>query len=160
VYPRVFESTESDNEDDDNVQPFEALSEQGKIDRARGGLRFKYNVPEEDFRAVNFAIEVGRYAIPPVRKIDKEDHADICTAIRKRKEADAARALVLVQQAQSSDKSKALSQVEQLVFVQCKAMVRFRTAFDMDMRKRMFQLLTARGDNWWDKHNSSALARI
>jgi hypothetical protein len=40
------------------------------------------------------------------------------------------------------------------------AMVQFRGPYEMDMRKRMFQLLTGRGENWWDKHRSSALARM
>ena len=50
--------------------------------------------------------------------------------------------------------------MEKLVFLQCKAMLHFRTFYEIDLRKRMFQLLTGRGENWWEKNNKSALARM
>jgi hypothetical protein len=158
VYGVIRPRVESDGEDEDVA--FDALSEKEQINRARATLKFNFNIPDADVRAVDFAIEVGRYTIPPRGKLLAEDRLDLCAAIRKRKEVDAVRALQLVQQAQASDKSKAVSNVEKLVFVQCKAMVHFRTPYEMDLRRRMFQLLTGRGDNWWDKHNKTALARM
>ena len=123
-------------------------------------LRFKYNISDADVRAVDFAIEVARYTVPPHGKISDGDRGDLCAAIRKRKEVDAARALVIVQQAQASNKAVALSTAEKLVFVQVKAMVQFRSPFQADVRKRIYQLLTGRSENWWDKHHSSALASM
>ena len=72
----------------------------------------------------------------------------------------AVRALQLVQQAQASNKKLAMANAEKLAYVQCKAMVHFRTPYEPDVRKRMFQLLTGRGENWWEKNHKSALARI
>jgi hypothetical protein len=75
----------------------------------------------------------------------------------KRTELEAARALQIVQQAQASNKAVTLSTAGKLVFVQVNAMVTFRVAFEMDMRKRINQLLIGRGENWWAKHNASTL---
>jgi hypothetical protein len=151
----VVVSMDSDDEDE-----FEALPENERIDRARGMLQFKFNITDADVRAVDFAIDVARYTVPPHGRISNEDQADLCAAIRKRKEADAARALVIVQQAQSSNKAVVLSTAEKLVFVQVKAMVAFRNPFQVDLRKRIYQLLSGRSENWWDKHHSRALASM
>ena len=70
------------------------------------------------------------------------------------------RALVIVQQAQAWNKAVALSTAENLVFVQVKAMLQFRNRFDPDVRKRIYQLLSRRSENWWDKHHSRALASM
>jgi hypothetical protein len=148
------------DDDEEEATAFEALPESEQIKRACTNLKFNFGIPDEDVSAVDFAIEVGRYTIPPVGRLDREDHEDLCKAIRKRKEPQAVRALQLVEQAQASDKKLALSNVEKLMFLQAKAMVQFRGPYEMDLRKRMFQLLTARGENWWEKNNKSALARI
>ena len=159
VYGFTARRVDSDDDGDDDVA-FEALPEKDQIKRALGTLKFNFKIPDADVSAVDFAIEVGRYMIPPVGRLDREDHEDLCKAIRKRKEPQAVRALQLVQQAQAWDKKLALSNVEKLMFLQAKAMVQFRGPCEMDLRKRMFQLLTARGENWWEKNNKSALARI
>jgi hypothetical protein len=145
----------TDSDDDD-----EELDENARIDRARRMLLFKYAITDADVRAVDFAIEVARYTLAPYGKISSDDQADLCAAIRKRKEADAARALVIVQQAQASNKAVALSTAEKLIFIQVKAMVNFRNRFQPDVRKRIYQLLSGRSENWWDKHNVRALASM
>jgi hypothetical protein len=84
----------------------------------------------------------------------------VCNAIRGSKKTEAARALQLVQQALDSDKTVALSTVEKLIFVQSKAMTQFRHRYEVDIRGRVFQALTGRSRNWWDKHHSGALAKM
>jgi hypothetical protein len=153
VAPRV------DSDDDEEVA-FEALPENAQIVRARAKLLFDFKIPDEDLRAVDFAVEVARCVVPPYAAIDDEHRADLCAAIRKRTEPDAVRALFLVQQAHASSKLVALSVWEKMFFVQAKAMVNFRNRFDTDIRKRVFQILSVRGENWWDKHHARALARI
>ena len=145
-----------DSDDDED----EEMDENARIDKARRMLRFKYNISDADVRAVDFAIDVARYAIPPYGKITDAERAELCAAIRKRKEAEAVRALVIVQQAQAASKAVALSTAEKLVFVQVKAMINFRNRFETDVRKRIYQLLSGRSDNWWDKHHTSALATM
>ena len=132
----VIVAMDSDDEEE------EEMDENARIDRARRMLLFKYNISEADVRAVDFAIDVARYTLPPFGKITAADQADLCAAIRKRKEAEAARALLLVQQAQASSKAVALSTAEKLIFVQVKAMLNFRSRFEPDVRKRIYQILT------------------
>ena len=55
--------------DSDDEDEFEALPENERIDRARGMLHFKFNISDADVRAVDFAIEVARYTVPPHGKI-------------------------------------------------------------------------------------------
>ena len=146
--------------DDEEEVAFEALPEKEQIVRARAKLRFNFKILDEDLRAVDFAVEVARYVVPPYAAIHDEHRADLCAAIRKRTEPDAARALFLVQKAHASSKLLALSVWEKMFFVQAKAMVNFRNRFDTDIRKRVFQMLSVRGNDWWDKHHASALARM
>ena len=119
-----------------------------------------YNISDADVHAVEFAIEVARYTLAPYGKITDAERAELCAAIRKRKEAEAARALVIVQQAQAANKAVALSTAEKLIFVRVKAMINFRNRFEPDVRKRIYQILSGRSDNWWDKHHTSALAKM
>jgi hypothetical protein len=139
---------------------FEALSDKERADRARATLRFKYNITDADVQAVDLAIEVARNTVPPFGKIDKYDQADMCTAIRKRTDVHAARALQIVEQAQRSNKAVALSTAEKLVFIQVKAMVTFRNNFETDVRKRIYQALSGRSEKWWEKHHTHGLANM
>ena len=148
----VIVAMDSDDEEE------EELGESAQINRARRMLLFKCNISEADVRATDFAIDVARCTLPPFGKITGADQADLCAAIRKRKEAEAARALLLVQQAQASNKAVALSTAEKVIFVQVKAMLNFPNRFEPDVRKRIYHILNGRSEYWWAKHNASALA--
>jgi len=132
------------------------------IDQARRNLRFKFVISDADVRAADFAIELARAKVRPYGTLTRTDQMELCAALRRRSSgnADAARALSLVQQAQASNKALELSTEEKLLLVQVKAMVSFRNPFEVDLRKRIFILLTGRSDNWWAKSSAKALSRI
>jgi hypothetical protein len=113
-----------------------------------------------DMRAVNLAIDVARYTLHPHGKVTEVHRDGLCAAIRKRTEPDAVRALWIVQQAQTSNKAVALSPMEKLIFKQVKDMIFFKTRYEADVRKRIFQLLSGRSENWWDKNHMRAQATI
>jgi hypothetical protein len=131
--------------------------------QARNNLRFKYKVKDEDFRAIDLAIETAMRKVPngTTTLLNDSDHQVVIDALRKRTDdQDAVRALQLVQQALASDKKKELSIAEQLVFVQVMGMRNYIGMYGRDRRVTMFLTLTGRSLNWWDKHHYNGLARI
>jgi hypothetical protein len=137
--------------------------ESKQVDDARRNLRFKYKVKEDDFRAIDLAIETAMRKVPngTTTLLNDSDHQVVIDALRKRTDdQDAVRALQLVHQALAWDKKKELSIVEQLIFVQVMGMRNYIGMYGRDRRVTMFLTLTGRSLNWWDKHHYNGLARI
>jgi hypothetical protein len=175
VDTEAHEGAETDEDDDDDddvveVQPDEAAAatstttaadkEARLIDAARRTLRFKHKISDADIEAIQLAVETARYTIPPCCLISEHDRAEVCIAIRSRKEPEAARAIRLVERAQASNKAVALSTEEKLILVEAHAMKQFRQRFEQDDRGRVFQALTGRSRNWWDSTHKRALENM